>query len=430
MKKNVRTILLCLACWAAVLAVCFGLLCAAAAVPDKSIKDNLLKSSEKLAAEDPHGTSIGSIYHSIQDNYADAVLLGVAANMSSDNIIEAAIDTKYYDDDYGPAVGIKATLNGKKANNDYTRYWHGSLVLVRPLLALTDISGIRIILSVVISLLIGLNAFLLIYKKHTAACVIFLVSAVLVQFWFVYTTIEYMSVFIIMLAVLPLYVKYADNTRALAVISATVGTVTAFADFLTAETLTLLVPLTVAYFIIAEKGEKPDNKKSLLRGAACAAAWFDAYLLTFVAKWLAASAMLGRNMSEVAVAAAAERFGGMEDEITSPIELLFSALGANFSMLSPVSGKISIVAVLIWIAVFAAVCVFIYRSNKRTHNLPKATMIIIAAIPVLRFCVLMNHSYLHNFFTYRALMPSIMALLGLMWYRVGASGGKQKKKQK
>ena len=57
-------------------------------------------------------------------------------------------------------------------------------------------------------------------------------------------------------------------------------------------------------------------------------------------------------------------------------------------------------------------------------------MIIIAAIPVLRFCVLMNHSYLHNFFTYRALMPSIMALLGLMWYRVGASGGKQKKKQK
>ena len=430
MKKNVRTILLCLACWAAVLAVCFGLLCAAAAVPDKSINDNLLKSSEKLAAKSPHGTSIGSIYHGIQDNYADAVLLGVAANMSSDNIVEAAIDTKYYDDGYGPAVGIKATLNGKQANNDYTRYWHGSLILVRPLLALTDIDGIRIILSVIISLLIALNIFIMIRRKHIAACVIFGVSAVLIQFWFVFTTIEYMSVFIIMLAVLPLYVKFADNTRTLVIISAGVGTLTAFADFLTAETLTLLVPLTVAFFIVAEKGEKPNNKKSLLRSAACAAAWVDAYLLTFVAKWLAASALLGRNMSEVAVAAAAERFSGMEDEITSPIELFFSSLGANFSMLSPVSDKINVIAILIWIAVFAAVCVFIYRSNKRTHNLPKITMIIIAAVPVVRFCVLMNHSYLHNFFTYRALMPSIMAILGLMWYRVGNQGKNVKGKNK
>lgn len=421
MKKNIRTALFCALCWAAVLAVCFGLLCAAAAIPTDSIRENLIKCGDKMAAQEPHGATAGSFYHSIQDNYADAVLLGVAANMQAENPAEAALDTKYFDDGYGPAVGIRATLEGKEADNDYTRYWHGSLVLVRPMLLFTDISGVRIILTVLIVLLLVGDGILMVRKKHTAAFVILAVSMLMVQSWFVSTTIEYMSVFIIMLAVLPLYVKFANNARALAVVSAGVGTLTAFADFLTAETLTILVPLTISFFVIAEKGEKPDTKKSLKMAASSMAAWGACYLLTFAAKWLIASAVLGRNVSDLAMSAAAERVGGLGDEISSPIELLFSALGANLTMLSPVSDKVSVVWSLGWIALFAVICVFIYRLDTRKLCLAKTAMIIIAALPVVRFCVLMNHSYLHNFFTYRALMASIMAMLGLVWYRMGGS---------
>ena len=423
MKKTVGTILACIACWAAVLGICFGLLCAAAAVPQKSIRDNLDKSCNKLAAQGPHDPSAGSLYNSVRDNYADAVLLGVAANMGLGNAVKSALDTKYFDDGYGPAVGIKATLNGMDANNDYTRYWHGSLVVVRPLLALADIDGVRFICAVIIVILLVGNAAWLIYKKHTAACVIFLISAVLVQFWFVFTTLEYMAVFMIMLAALPLFVHFADRPRALVITAAGVGTLTAFADFLTAETLTILVPLTSAFFINAEKGEKPDGKKSLLTALSCMAAWGGAYLLSFVTKWAAASAVLGKDVSGAAMSAAAERMSGTGDEITSPVELLFSALGANFSMLTPTSDKISIIGMIVWIVLFALALVILYRRDTKRLSLPAAAMIVIAAVPVLRFCVLMNHAYLHNFFTYRALMPSIMALIGLMWYRV--SGAKK-----
>ncbi len=430
MKKNVRTILVCLICWAAVLAVAFGLLCAAAAVPRSSIKDNLMQSSKKLASQSPHGTTLGSTYHSIQDNYADAVLLGVAANMSSDDVLRSTLDTKYYDDGFGPAVGIQATLTGREANTDYTRYWHGSLVLIRPLLAVTDINGIRITGSVIISLLLVLDCFLLIRRKNIAACVILAVSAILVQIWFVFTSLEYMTVFIVMLAVMPLFIRFAQNARMLAVISAGTGTLTAFADFLTAETLTLLVPLTIAFFITAQKGEKPDNKKSLATAAACGAAWGGAYLLTFAAKWFAASAVLGRNVSDIAVSAAAQRISGMGDDIASPIELFFSSFGANLSMLSPVSSKINVAAIAIWLALFAGVCIFLKRRDTKLHSLSKPTMIIIACLPLLRFGVLMNHSYLHNYFTYRALMPSIMALLGLMYYRVNSTDKQKNRKKK
>ena len=342
MKTVFKNTGLCLLCWAVLLGVCFGLLCAAASVPSESIKDNLVSSCSKLASEDPHGASLEGVYHSVRDNYADAVLLGVAANMDSDSVVRSALDTKYYDDGYGPAVGIMATLKGYEANNDYTRYWHGSLVFVRPLLALWDIDGIRAAGTAVIILLMLFDAVWLIRKKHTALCVILLASAVLVEFWFVFTTIEYMSVFIIMLAAVPLYVRFAENTRALVILSAGAGTLTAFFDFLTAETLTLLVPLTAAMFAAAGKGGRPDSKKALRTVILCLAAWGGCYLLTFAAKWAITSVVMGRNVSDVALAAAAERIGGTDDEISSPIVLLFAALGANISMLSPVSEKISL----------------------------------------------------------------------------------------
>ena len=421
MKKIIGCILKCLLCWAAVLAVCFGLLCAAAAVPDGRLEKNLISSADKMAARPPHEHLQKSFYSSVCDNYADAVLLGVAANMSSDDLPRSALDTRYYDDGFGPAVGIKATVDGKPANIDYTRYWHGSLVFVRPLLAVADISGIRLVGSVVIALLFAADAVYLLYKKQKAACVIFLVSAVLVSFWYVFTTLEYMSVFIIMLAALPLFVKYADNSRALTLISVGTGTLTAFADFLTAETLTILVPLVMAFFVRAGRGEKPDKKDSLVTALSCMAGWGVAYLATFAAKWVLASAALGRDVSSDAVAAAELRVNGMEEEFSSPIEMMFSALGANLSMLAPTDQKVSAVWILIWLAAFTAVCVMISLSGTRRHNLPKAVMIVIALIPIIRFCLLMNHSYLHNFFTYRALMPSIMAVLGLVWYRVGTA---------
>ena len=430
MKNTAKQVLACIVCWAAVLAVCIGLLCAAAAVPNDSIKANLVKSAEKLASDDPHGKTAGNLYHSVRDNYADAILLGIAANMDSDDVFTSALDTKYYDDGYGAAVGILETVDGKAANTDYTRYWHGSLVLVRPSLMFTDISGIRIIGTVIIIILLLGNAALLIWKKHIAACVILLVSAVLVQFWFVFTTIEYMAVFIVMLAVLPLYVKFAGNAKALTIISAGVGTLTAFADFLTAETLTILVPLAMAFFITSEKGEKPDGKKSLITAAKCLAAWGACYLMTFGAKWLLASAVLGRNVSDIAFSAAAERLGGTGDLGLSPFELFFSALGSNFTMLTPCGDKTSAVWALGWVALFAAVCYFLLRFDTRRLSSPKAAMLLIAALPVVRICVLMNHSYLHNFFTYRALMASIMAMLGLVWYRIGAGQKKTPKKKK
>ncbi len=430
MKKTLLNIAACILCWAAVLGIAFGLLCAAASVPTEKLSDNLIKSCDKLAVETPHQATLGSAMNSVRDNYADAILLGIAANMTSDSAVRAALDTRYYDDGYGPAAGIRATFSGYEPNNDYTRYWHGSLVFIRPLLLVTDISGLRLIGALTVAALFVFDVLWLYFRGHRAAAVIFAASAAAVQLWFGLTALEYMPVFVIAFGALPLFVKLSDNDFALTVMAAAVGTLTAFFDFLTAETVTILVPLTAVFFIRAEKSQRANEKGSFILLLRCGAAWLAAYALTFAAKWAAASAFVGGDVSGSAISAAEQRLWGSADSIASPVELFFSAIGSNLTMLTPSSKKLSAVGIVVWLAVFAAVCIVLCRLDKKRRVMPKAAAIVIAALPILRFAVLMNHSYLHSFFTYRALMASIMAVLGLMWYRTVPEPKGKKKESK
>lgn len=43
-------------------------------------------------------------------------------------------------------------------------------------------------------------------------------------------------------------------------------------------------------------------------------------------------------------------------------------------------------------------------------------MLILGALPFVIFFLLNNHSYLHEFFTYRALASTILALFAMLWY--------------
>ena len=149
----------------------------------------------------------------------------------------------------------------------------------------------------------------------------------------------------------------------------------------------------------------------------CCLSWGAAYALTFVTKWISAAAVTGKSISDTALSAAGERIGELPEGIGSGAELFFASLGSNLSMLTPSGTKISPAGIFVWILVFTVACVFIAVRDSRKRTAPHAALIIIALLPFLRFGVLMNHSYLHNYFTYRAFMASIMAVLGMVWYK-------------
>ena len=70
-----------------------------------------------------------------------------------------------------------------------------------------------------------------------------------------------------------------------------------------------------------------------------------------------------------------------------------------------------VISALILGAVF-----YLFRSREKFDRSFTIIMLILGALPFVRFFLLNNHSYLHEFFTYRALASTILALFAMLWY--------------
>ena len=323
------------------LGVLFGALTATSKVPNSKIKNNIAKSAIYFSDKDPYRFTYGNRMCYIEDNYADAILLGVIWNVKDVSPVKTSLDTKYNDgqidgEDYGEAYGLfMNTMDKVEANTDYTRYWHGSMVFIRPLLMFTTIENIRNIgigAIIIISLCL---CFLLIKKKYYIPAIAFILSMIMIQFWTIRLSMEYEPMFILAILMSICFIlleKKGDNVIIiLAIVS---GTMTAFFDFLTTETLTILLPLLFVFMIREQDGRNEDFKKNLglvIRGLS---GWGIAYVGTFLTKWTLATIVTGEDKFKAAINSAGVRVNGsIEDEKISKIETFLKAVPANISTL-------------------------------------------------------------------------------------------------
>jgi hypothetical protein len=182
-----------------------------------------------------------------------------------------------------------------------------------------------------------------------------------------------------------------------------VGMVTNFFDFLTAETVTLVIPLLIILYL-----QKKEHGADRLVGLVVkgAAAWLAGYALTWVSKWLVAAVILRENVMPYVSGHISQRIG--EDIGIGTFRYLAGALTKNFGCLFPLGyGVIGIIGFAL-ILIAAAYPAFVYFKKD-----PEVRVIFIYAalgcIPLIRFLLLHNHSYLHFFFTYRALSSTVFA---------------------
>lgn len=413
----------CLLVWVTTLAVLFGLLLAASLIPNSAIKENICGSTLEYQYHEPHEAAVNGVFHSIADYYADVILLNIMWNVDSGDVFRSALDTKYYDGgDYGEVYGLYVTAqNAVPANTDYTRYWHGSMIYLRPLFAVTDAGGARIAIAVALGLLLVFNCFLLLRKKRYAVTAMLLLSLAAVQAWYVPLSFEYCSVFLVLLTIFPFVIaRYNDNAFLICVFAAA-GTATAFFDFLTAETLTLLVPPVLTLVLRRSDGKSCGYRENMRPALGFLLPWGISYALTFPAKWALASLVTGENKFAAALSSAAERVSGGVDDMDF-LGQTFSALGANLTMLFPMSENINALAVTAALLIeAAAVALILVKSRGKAERGFALAMLTLAAVPYLRFLTLSNHSYLHCYFTYRAQAAAVLALSAALWYTFAAT---------
>lgn len=433
--KKITAILRRAAVFAVALAVLWAALLAAAAIPNKDIYDNMLSSAMYFKDKEPY--IYKSVVRLIQDNYADTILLNIAWNMGVGDPVKSTLDAGYYDGndgeyDYGENWGLYCTIEGTPPNTDYSRYWHGSAALIRPLMLFTDIQGIKLIGIIAAFLLLAVNAALLLKKRQYFAAGALVAAFMCVHVWDMRLSLEYLPAVLVTFSILPFYILLEKKDGALSVLSVISGVMIAFFDFLTTETLTILIPLLIVFIIRKQENRLPPFKNSLLLAVKCGGAWLLSYAGTFLVKWSAASLVTGENKFITALTSAEERLIG-EAEQLSPVEQFFFAPLANISTLFGGYDRIdwtAIAAGLIISAVVLGLVFYLFRNKERYDKAFILIMLLLGLLPFLRYFVLNNHSYIHEFFTYRALASTILAIFAILWYSMDFFPKKKKTQKK
>ncbi len=358
------------------------------------------------------------------DQIADAYLLDIAYCLDAEHPLESALWARYYDgrQDTEEPLGnmnesyLCVVTEQPPANMQYLRYWHGSLVFVRPMLMFWNLDQIRIFYAVeLLAMLTGL-IILLLRNGLKAEAVCFGVSMFAVSVWFVPVSLEYTWMFLVMpvSAFLAVKMALAEKENSLYMLFFVTGMITAFLDFFTTETVTLLIPLLLSLRILHRKGSNSGTlrgKAGWLYAGKCILLWGTGYVATWTAKWGLSAIVFRENT----IPFVRERFWlhlGVEDGMSAGEEML-GAIVRNLHPLFPFGyGRLGAVLFFALVVLFVFVPVCRNRlAMKRNWNRQLVLLYVLLGLTVyFRYLVLNQHSYRHYFFTYRAQAASVLAL--------------------
>lgn len=426
--------------------LCIMLLLLTGMIPHAAIDASCRKSAEFFLDNELFPYSIEGQFNSRIDNYSDCILVNIMYHTDNDHLIPSLISASYYQPDYED-INISlsdAVREVKEPNVSYCRYWHGSLVLLRPLFVCTGIVGARNILGSILILLTLFVAVILIRMKRTALAVCYLLGNLSVQCWMCLTCVQYMTTFLVMNAVtlcmLRIYHKNHTNSvtlyRKTCMLMAVSGVIVCFVDFLTAETLAVTIPLFVLLVLRYEDGQLQELSCEVKRFGSLGLIWISSYALMFLVKWGLCAILFGFDSLRDILSHAGERFLGTVnigntnlDPVATPRERFLGALGRNQGCLFPFRDNMNMrIAMALFVVIICILLIIIYVFHRKDFSGKMLVLcILLGAVPYVRYIVLQNHAYVHYFFTYRAQLVTITSMYYCTW-RFGLRGffGKSK----
>ena len=423
MKQESNSILKCVSVFAVTLIALWLLLFLSALIPNDAIRDNMEQSALAYKERTAFEFTSGDKLNSVADHYADSIWLNVSWNMGKGNPLDSSIRTNYYDGgELGENAGLYLSVTqGAQPNTDYTRYWHGTAMFIRLGHLFTNGEGLKIIGFIAFLLLVGLTLFILARKKHWDLAGMLVLSLAAVQIWNIRLSMEYQPAFILAFVLVPLYlILERRSDKWLTILSVISGTAVAFFDFLTTETVTILLPLALVIAVRAKENRLGSLKENLLLILKCLLCWAFAYGGAFIVKWLIASMVTNTNAFEKALASVMERMGNKVEIYADKPKSIFSSLAANLSM--PFGSEIRVDAGRTALGIIFAILILlsVWYLFRGKHKRPAAALLLLGLgfLVLIRCLVLNNHSYLHCFFTYRALITPVFALLSAMWLNI------------
>ena len=292
---------------------------------------------------------------------------------------------------------------------EYARYWHGYLVLLRPLLTLFNYSGIRIVLLIATLISIAAMIILLCRKVNIISGIIYGIGLLSISIFIVSRSINEILIFLVAFISSIILLLKKDTKKNIGIFFFVVGSISNFIDLLTAPLVTLGLTAITYFLIIQKKEEKAGIKEYILDILKIGISWTLGYGITWLTKWLITEVIYGRPIISQAIEQALFR---SDVPTYKGIELFtpFDVITRNMNYLSsPVITVISVIA-LVYLLV-----IMIKNYKKKINvkeNLKKCSpFATIFFFPMVWYLAIKQHSYTHVNFTYRLLVISIICVL-------------------
>lgn len=344
-----------------------------------------------------------------RDNHTDSLMLGAATY--DDGHMSSAMQKALmvYHDETVPLAPYNSLLNYAETGTvtapaSYPRYWHGYLVILKPLLLILTYSRVRCFNILMLSLLTFVlvnGIWKRIGRKETAAFIL----AALMTFPFVipncmqYSNMAYTT--LIAGNIMVYSGKEIWNKNRALYFWVILGIATAYFDFLTYPVLALGVGLVLQELVIKDTTWK-DVTTAI-------GAWLFGYVGMWAFKWILAEALTDEHVISDAISQVVHRTVGESDMVGRKANAL-TAIAANLSCYTNV---VFLVLILICFIVF--IC---YMSRKQTivvegKSIAKRNvhLLWIAFIPFVWYALTASHSFDHSSYTYRSIMVTVFALL-------------------
>ena len=296
------------------------------------------------------------------------------------------------------------------AYSGYARYWHGSLVFVKPLLLLTDYGGIRV-LNGVVQLLVMTGLCLLLRKRGLGAYTLpttlaygMLMPLALAK------SLQFSACFYVLTlgAAALLLTEKKRRKPAASVVFLYIGVATAYLDLLTYPIATFGVP---ALFLLLLCREEPEERR-LAGLVKSGLSWCAGYGGMWVLKWVLGSLITGTNILADGADAFAKRASYTATENAARVEAL-SCLRMNTEafLFTPVTFLTAgFLLWLLWRWAKRNDGAFAYR-DRRDLIRTLFPFFLVSLAPVVWYLFAANHSTVHRFFTNKALVVSFLAIL-------------------
>lgn len=284
-------------------------------------------------------------------------------------------------------------------------FWHGYILLLRPLLSLMSYESLRLVLMLAFSLLCGISILQLYQHFGTLLAFCFALSIMILQGFLIPTSPFYFIPFAIALTAMNTLLYFASKqgigTFTLLLSFSSIGLLSCFLDTFSLPLLSLGLPLL---FLLTLEGKQGHGKQSLHRAFYAGLAWFLGYGLHWLCKWLFATAIVNYDVLQ-----------GIKTKIVSHLAqtgLALEAIGDNFGNISHFIGMgyLLLCGLLLVPALL--------RRKKGTGQIA-LVLLGITLLPYLCYALLGRHSLQNAWFTFRLQLISLVGLPLLAYTLVG-----------